>query len=138
MKISVGLIIFAVNIPNPINSYVLLKKEENSIRIPSSALPEDESSISIVKRILYEYTYITGNWLETSLVEQIGVWDDVDRNPVEREVFIAYSLFLPDKISIKPGMAEWITLDSLSKANLYLDHEDIIRFGNVKVKHAGI
>ncbi len=129
MTVQVGLVVFAVNVNNPINAYVLLQTvwKDDELAIPSMQLLSNVNSIDTVLQIIGKATYITGNWIEFNFIEQAGFYDDVDRNPNEREIFLVYSLMLPDMTSLKPGF-KWVALDNLSANSLYLDHYNIIRY----------
>lgn len=134
MNIEVGLLIFAVNINNPINNYVLLQEslgyEDDFLKIPSAALPDDLDSVSLVYKIIKECSGVTGKWIEMT-PKQVGVFDDVNRNPFSktREIFIAYSLYIPEPMKVHPGY-KWVKLDEIgdSGKRLYLDTEQIIRY----------
>jgi hypothetical protein len=129
MQVQVGLLIFAANKHNMMNSYILLQKEqkENShLKIPSEPLPDDSDSVSLVYRILKNCSGVSGKWIEIT-PRQIGVFDDVDRNPNYRELFIAYSLYIPEPMKVYDGY-KWVKIDELGDSKLYLDTEQIIRY----------
>jgi hypothetical protein len=130
MDVQVGLLIFAANVNNPMNSYILLQevsKDENDyLKIPSAPLPDDLDSVSLVYRIIKECSGVTGKWIEMT-PKQVGVFDDVNRNPKVREIFIGYSLYIPEPMKVYSGY-KWIKLDEFTDKNLYLDTEQIIRY----------
>lgn len=130
MQVRAGLLIFAVNVNNPTNSFVLLKDElkngKDYLRIPSDTLPDDSDSLSLIYRIIKECSGVTGRWIEMT-PKQVGVFDDVDRNPDFREIFIAYSLYVPEPMAIYKGY-KWVKLDELEKECLDLDTEQIIMY----------
>lgn len=145
MQIQVGLVAIAANIHNPMNSYVLLDHnrpnknrgiimvDSPSYGIPQRALPEDRDSLSIVYDILKESAGMSSGWVDIN-PRQVGVFDDVNRNPHSREIIIVYSLYIPEKFDVYN--AEWFKIDELRQMkNLYLDTEEIIRYtivGNYK------
>lgn len=128
MNVQVGLLIFAANVNNPMNSYILLQEENDYLKIPSATLPDTLDSVSLVYRIIKECSGVTGKWIEMT-PKQVGVFDDVNRNPnsKEREIFIAYSLYIPEPMKVYSGY-KWVKLDEFTNKNLYLDTEQIVRY----------
>src|SRR4051812_1504079 len=107
MDIKVGLVIFD-------GQNILLEKRGNIWAIPESELPPYRTSLYIVNEILGKTTYVTGRWAEVELgLVQIGVFDDLDRNPDCRELMIAYSLTFPGSTSIKEGY-EWVKISEMN------------------------
>ncbi len=137
MDIRVGLVLFAVNVNYPLNASVLVRRDidqtgnywsyNNKYGIPSLPMPENKSSIDIVRDIINYATHITGTWKEFAFIEQSGIYDDIDRSPLGRELLIVYTLMLEDTISIKEGY-EWLRLDELKQENMIDDHYSIIRY----------
>lgn len=128
MNVQVGLLIFAANVNNPMNSYILLQEENDYLKIPSATLPDTLDSVSLVYRIIKKCSGVTGKWIEMT-PKQVGVFDDVNRNPnsKEREIFIAYSLYIPEPMKVYSGY-KWVKLDEFTNKNLYLDTEQIVRY----------
>lgn len=132
MNVQVGLLIFAANVNNPMNSYVLLQEslghENDYLKIPSATLPDDLDSVSLVYKIIKKCSGVTGKWIEMT-PKQVGVFDDVNRNPLVREIFIAYSLYIPEPMKVYDGY-KWVKLDEIGDKRLclYLDTEQIIRY----------
>lgn len=126
MEAQVGLLIFAANVNNPMNSHVLLQETNEGLKIPSRTLPNDLDSVSLVYKIIKECSGVTGKWIEMT-PKQVGVFDDVNRNPLMREIFIAYSLYIPEPMKVYSGY-KWIKIDELGNKQLYLDTEQIIRY----------
>lgn len=84
---------------------------------------EDESVDDAAKRVLNE---LTG--LENVYMQQVGTFGNIDRDPGERVISIAYYALINvdeyDRELVQQHNAYWIKLDELP--NLIFDHPDMI------------
>ncbi len=127
MNVEIGLLIFAAG------NYVLLAEENGALKIPSKTLPDNKDGLSVVYEIIKECSGVTGKWIEMTPL-QVGVFDDVDRNPAQRELFIAYAIYLPSTMKVYEDY-QWVKINHLDNFNLYLDTEEIIRYSVLGGKH---
>jgi hypothetical protein len=125
MKVQVGLVMIAAGQSNVDYSILLKKRGDFSYELPQLPLPDDKCGISIVREIIKQCTGIAAKWIEFT-PKQAGVFDDVDRNPEEREIFVTYSLLIPSKIQVGKDYT-WARIDTLHNYRFYLDNENIIR-----------
>lgn len=116
IDVNAALVCLATNVDNPINSFVLVKKDQ---RIPSGPILPTAQSLYIVRELFKDATNINGNWKETQ-VEQIGFFEQ-GRNVV------VYSLLLPAKVPLT-GEYEWMPIDKLSESPDY----SVIRYSILK------
>lgn len=127
MNVEIGLLMFAAG------NYVLLAEENGALKIPSKALPDKKDGLSVVYEIIKECSGVTGKWVEMTPL-QVGVFDDVDRNPAQRELLIAYAIYLPSTMKVYEDY-QWVKINNLNNFNLYLDTEEIIKYSVLGGKH---
>lgn len=87
-------------------------------------LREGESADEAAKRVLYQ---LTG--LENVYMEQVGLFGDVNRDPGERVLSIAYYALINvneyDRELVKNYNAHWVEIQNLPP--LIFDHEEMVR-----------
>jgi len=85
---------------------------------------EQESLEQAVNRVLYSLTGLRGLY-----TKQVGAFGDIDRDPGERVISVAYCALInvkdyDDSLRRQHGL-EWVDLEKLPK--LYSDHNEMIR-----------
>jgi len=85
---------------------------------------EDESISEAANRVLYE---LTG--LKELYMKQVGAFGDVDRDPGERVISVAYCALINvkdyDRKELERHGVEWVELDNMPK--LYSDHNRMVQ-----------
>lgn len=118
-------------LPQKYFSILLIKRDKepfkNSWCLPGGFVRQDETSFEAAMRVLKKETNLTNIY-----VEQLGIFDEVKRDPRGRVVSTAY-VALIDKNSIKDKLsdnARWFDIDFNEKdkvINLNLENEDKIK-----------
>jgi ADP-ribose pyrophosphatase YjhB (NUDIX family) len=91
---------------------------------------EDESLDDAAKRVLYK---LTG--LKNIFMEEVKVFSEIDRDPMERTISVAYYALIKIneqlKLSAEYG-AKWFSLDALPE--LIFDHMEMVEAAHEKLK----
>lgn len=95
--------------------------------IPGGFLEPDETIEEAAERELREETALTA---KNSLLEQVGVYSDPDRDPRRRVVSVAFVAMVPDPPRARAGgdaaAAEWHPVDTALEEPLAFDHRRIL------------
>lgn len=137
MKAAVDAVVFAYKEEK---LFILLIKRKfdpfaNFYSLPGGFIQEKESAEDAVKRELSEETGIVVDYLE-----QLYTFTDIDRDPRERIISLAYyGLVNPQKLVIVKGnealSVEWIEINSLNEIKLAFDHKKIINYALFRLRN---
>ena len=94
--------------------------------LPGGYVDDGETFLDAAVRELTEETGIA----DIALLEQVGVWDDPDRDPRGRVVSMAFTALLPSMPAPTAGddarEARWLPLTEASSTRLAFDHVLIV------------
>ena len=117
-------------LPKKYFSILLIKRDKEPFKdkwcLPGGYIFEDETSYEAAKRVLKKETNLTNTY-----IEQLGVFDDIKRDPRERIISTSY-MSLVDKSLITEKLsdnAKWFDIEieeNNNELNLKLINEDII------------
>ena len=135
--VSVDCIIFGLNEGEL--SLLLLKRnfepEKGKWSLMGGFVQQNESVDTAAKRVLKE---LTG--LENVYMEQVGAFGEVDRDPGERVISVAYYALInvdeSDRKLVKKHNAQWINIHDLPE--LSFDHPEMISQARELMKHQAL
>ena len=109
-----------------------LKPEQNKWSLMGGFLQPDETLDESANRILKQLTGIEGVYME-----QLHAFSDIDRDPIERTVSVAYFALI-DIHQYETQLndeyhAEWFLLNK--KPRLIFDHEDMVRLAQKQLRY---
>lgn len=117
-------------LPKKYFSILLIKRDKEPFKdkwcLPGGYVFEDETSFEAATRVLKKETNLTNTY-----IEQLGVFDDIKRDPRERIISTSY-MSLVDKSLIKEELsdnAKWFDIEieeNNNELNIKLINEDII------------
>ena len=117
-------------LPKKYFSILLIKRDKEPFKdkwcLPGGYIFENETSYEAAKRVLKKETNLTNTY-----IEQLGVFDDIKRDPRERIISTSY-MSLVDKSLITEELsdnAKWFDIvieENNNELNLILINEDII------------
>lgn len=139
VKYTTDILIFSIDsrenpncreLPNKYFSILLVKRNKEPFKdmwcLPGGYVKDDETSSDAAKRVLEKETNLTNTYLE-----QLSVFDDINRDPRERTISTAY-IALIDKNKIKDELredAKWFDItikETNNKIDITLSSEEEI------------
>jgi ADP-ribose pyrophosphatase YjhB (NUDIX family) len=99
--------------------------------LPGGFVQEEETADVAARRVLAE---LTG--LENVFMEQVATFSDIDRDPGERVISVAYYALLSvadyDRIAERHRNARWVSINALPQ--LIFDHAEMVRQARERMK----
>lgn len=106
--------------------------EKGNWSLMGGFLNKDESLDQAADRVLHNLTGLTNVYLE-----QLYGFGEVDRDPVERTISIAYYALINirehDKELVEQYSARWFSIDNLP--NLIFDHEEMVEAAKARLRY---